>query len=174
VKGGVGIQGDINLTGSITMNTGNLTVGGDIITTLGAPADVRALGYQIFTYTNTALSITANTYNSSGLSFSVTSANYGTYMIEFTASITTVNTTTFYHTLGLSTSSTAGTPAFGTGSGSSYYTRLFVPGGGMQTLRVSRACALYTAQTIYGLLYINTPSGTTTMNNASLSVTRIA
>ena len=86
--GGLAVNLDTNING-------NLTVGGDVLTTLGTPANVRALGYQVFTNITTSATITSGTIYYTGLSFSVTSANYGTYLIEFTATISTSNTATF-------------------------------------------------------------------------------
>ena len=106
VLGGSSIYGNVNLGANLTMNGGNLTIGGDILTTLGTPSDVRALGYQVFTNITTSATITSGTIYYTGLNFSVTSANYGTYLIEFTATISTSNTATFYHEIALSTSST--------------------------------------------------------------------
>ena len=97
VLGGASIYGNLNLGGSLTMNVGTLTVGGDILTTLGAPADVRALGYQSFTYTNTSYALTGNTWYYPSLSFTVDSTCYGTYLIEFTATVTTSVTSNFIH-----------------------------------------------------------------------------
>ena len=174
VLGGGSIYGDLNLGGNLTMNFGNLTIGGDILTTLGPPADVRALGYQVYTYTSTVGTLVSSTWFYSGLSFAVTSANYGTYLIEFTAGITTSNTANFIHGVSLSTSSSTPTPPFNTAANNSYFMRQYLPGGSLQLLRVTRTCSLYTTQTIYGMVFAIYGTGTGTMNNASLNVTRIA
>jgi hypothetical protein len=158
------------------MNTGNLTVGGDILTTLGAPADVRALGYQVYTYNNTAMSLTTSAqWYYSGLSFSVDSTNYGTYLIEFCAQLaTTATSLSFLHMTCLSTSSTTASPSYSSGQNNSYFARQYLPSGSQQLIRSSRTFSLYTTQTIYGMVYLSFSSGTAQMNNASLNVTRIA
>lgn len=147
----------------------NLTVGGCInssITT--APTSVNSLGYQTIASTSTIIGMTANTYYSP-LNFVVTSANYGTYMIEFTCqlspSVTNVNQLTY---MALST-----TPTFAfTATNLHYGTRTYMYGSNI--MKYSRIFSCYTPTTIYAQIRLDTTGTVSLYYGATLIATRIA
>jgi hypothetical protein len=149
----------------------NLTVGGNINTSkTTAPASVNSLGYQTTTSSSTSVTLTNSVYNNL-LNFVVTSANYGTYLMEFSIQIRSTITTILPYYLVLNTSTTftlsSTTMSFALNSiVNNHATNGII-------LRFSRVFSCYTPMTIYGLARCDT-TGTATVMSSNLTATRIA
>lgn len=183
--GSVSIASNAQTTGSITIGSTTTTTGlcnvrpplvlaRQLRTTNSAtypPTNVLDLGYQASTlgasFTTTALSSSTNT---NLMSYSFTSANYGTYIFNCAAIITPTDTTAVRQVeLSISTASaTIQNP---------YYDMEFIPiFGSAPQLRFTRMLQIYADTTVYLVGYCNGSAANvqTTSNNGLFSYTRIA
>jgi hypothetical protein len=163
-------------TGSIVGKGGcgiskNITVGGNINTSVTtAPASANSLGYQTTTSTSTNQSLTTATYFNL-LNFVITSANYGTYMMEFSCQIKTSTTTILPYYLVLYTST-----SFTLSSSTMSYALNTITSNHATNgiiLRFSRVFSCYSNMTIYAMPRVDF-AGTATVMSSNLTATRIA